>query len=78
MSVISAEKTRIQLGLVVSAIGGIVALTYWISSVSFTASAAEVKNKEQDIAQNAQTIILLDMKEDLVAIKTVLKLRRQR
>ncbi len=71
------EKAKVSL---VSAIGLMAILLpalYWLIAGNIAASAAEKKNEEQDQRFDSQTVILMDIKNDLTAIKTELKLRRR-
>ncbi len=71
------EKQKLSLASVFGLMAILLPALYWLIAGNIAAASAEKRNDEQDQRFDSQTVILMDIKNDLTAIKTELKLRRR-
>lgn len=82
-------KANVKLGTAIVSVITIIPLMYWLIAGNITAASAkeatvEIKKEfkehlaEDKAHKDAQTVILMDIKNEVTAIKTELRLRRNR
>lgn len=71
------EKTKLPLFAVLISVPTLVFGLWWIFGVAFEARAATTKNLEQDVKIDSQTLILVQIRDNIKDLESEIKLLRR-